>query len=174
MPGEKTRHRKSTLDEISARRVLLQVHRKGDWGSPRVTGSTRDSRSRKSEASCCVTGFRPPPTRRTRPHGISRRSGGTPCLSSRTPRSIVLCDSPVAETTAETPPQPISMASAAAQVRRILSFMRGRSRSNLRRRQSTTVVSSISEEERTTGDLSSYYCPTPKRQVSLEWVRSLR
>jgi len=55
------------------------------------------------------------------------------------------------------------MASAAAQVRRILSFMRGRSRLNLRRRRSTTLASGISAAERTTSNLSSYYCPTPYR-----------
>ena len=47
-------------------RTLLVVHRRGDSGSPRVTGSISDSKSRNNVGSVSVTCLRPAPGRRIR------------------------------------------------------------------------------------------------------------
>jgi len=52
------------------RRRLLQVHRSGDSGSPRVTGSTNFSKSRSSAGSLVRAFLRPPPRLRTGPWGV--------------------------------------------------------------------------------------------------------
>jgi len=48
-------------------RVLLHVQRKGDMGSPRVSGSTSDSSAVTRVGSFSFNLFRPPPGRRARP-----------------------------------------------------------------------------------------------------------
>src|SRR5260370_27197873 len=45
----------------ASRRTLLQVHRNGDSGSPRVVGSTNASRSGSSVGSLQIAGFPPAP-----------------------------------------------------------------------------------------------------------------
>src|SRR5438067_2289913 len=95
-------------------RTLLQVQRKGDCGSPRVTGSTRCSRSARTLGSRSTVFLRPPPGRRMRPGGAL----GTVPLSSLIPPSMVLRDNPVARATAVIPPHPRASASDAATARR--------------------------------------------------------
>ena len=63
--------------------ALLQVHRNGDSGSPRVVGSTSASRSTSSVGSLEIVLFRPAPGRRI-------RSDGSSCANSFRPRPIVL------------------------------------------------------------------------------------
>src|SRR5580693_10357863 len=81
----------------ASRRTLLQVHRNGDSGSPRVVGSTSASRSARNVGSLTLAGLRPAPGRRTRPDGSS-------CANSVRPRPIVLGAMPVAIATAAMPP----------------------------------------------------------------------
>src|SRR5260370_29993108 len=95
-------------------RTLLLVHRRGDSGSPLVTGSTRRSRSSLSLGSLLTLLLRPPPFRRTRPSSARF----LPC-SSWIPSLITCRDSPVARETAEIPPQPSDSASLAAKRRRV-------------------------------------------------------
>jgi hypothetical protein len=51
--------------------VDLFVHRNGDSGSPRVTGSTRSSNAAATPGAVTVTGGRPAPLVRTRPLSLS-------------------------------------------------------------------------------------------------------
>ena len=53
-------------------RVDLVVHRSGDIGSPRSSGSTRASSARRSPGSRSAACLRPPPGRRARPSGSRR------------------------------------------------------------------------------------------------------
>ena len=53
------------VNSPARRRVLLQVHRSGDCGSPRLTGSTSRSRRRRMPGSTAAVGLRPAPGRRS-------------------------------------------------------------------------------------------------------------
>ena len=68
---------------------LLDVHRSGDSGSPRVAGSISRSRSSTTNGSVSTTGRRPPPDRRTCP-----RSTRSPDSTSASPRRTVSSESP--------------------------------------------------------------------------------
>ncbi len=105
-------------------RKLLQVQRKGDIGSPRLSGSTSASRSLISVGSASVRGLRPPPSRRTRP--FASRSGDAKSFS---PRPIVERATPVARETAAIPPRPNAFASLAVWSRRSRSFKTSQSAS---------------------------------------------
>jgi hypothetical protein len=79
-------------------RVDLTVHRKGDSGSPRSSGSTSASSAGTSPGSVSAAGLRPPPGCRTRP------SGSAPASSSATPADTVPSRTPAARATSRTPP----------------------------------------------------------------------
>src|SRR5215472_9135786 len=96
-------------------RVLLQVQRSGDSGSPRVVSSIIASSLRTSCGSDWVIGLRPPPGRRIRPGQL------TPASISRIPLWIALRDKPHARLTRLTPPRPKVLASFAAIRRRVRS-----------------------------------------------------
>lgn len=144
--------------------MLLQVHRSGDSGSPRVTGSTNFSKSLSNVGSRAANVLRPPPgwRIRLREEGLTGTSGEP--WSSRTPRRIVVMERPVASTTAESPPHGNSRASAAAQCRRKDSSMVGPRAWYFRRRLSMISGSLISRAERCEGNLSSYFCAGPKER----------
>jgi hypothetical protein len=63
------------MSSSASLRTLLLVHRKGDSGSPRLTGSTHRSRSASKVGSLTTARLRPPPDRRMRwpQAGIRRR-----------------------------------------------------------------------------------------------------
>jgi hypothetical protein len=100
---------------------LLQVQRKGDFGSPRVTGPpgvpNPASRSRQS-----TLFFRPPPGRRTLPvscaparvGGIIRLGTLGASASSLIPWVIARRDMPVLRATSQVPPKTIAKLSLAA------------------------------------------------------------
>ena len=90
-------------------RVDFVVHRSGDIGSPRSSGSTSPSSAGRSPGSRSATRLRPPPGRRTRP------SGASPASSSNTPLRTVVSLTSAACATARMPPCPSSRASAASQ-----------------------------------------------------------
>ena len=69
-------------------RVDFVVHRSGDIGSPRSSGSTRASSAGRSPGSRSAGRLRPPPGRRARP------SGSAPESSSATPRDTVASRTP--------------------------------------------------------------------------------
>ena len=111
---------------------LLHVHRKGDVGSPRVSGST--SASRASRQSACHRRFgRPAPGRRMRP------TGGPPRANSRRPLRTVTRAKPVAADTMASPPYPMANDSAAAHTRRLRSSNTGATAAYL----ATTTASSF-------------------------------
>lgn len=142
--------------------MLLQFQRKGDWGSPRVLGSTRPLRSDNTVGSVCVSGLRPPPTRRLRPGGTEGTAASEVVgASSRSPWVIVARDIPVAVATVVMPPRPSDAASAAAQCRRSRSLIRGRSASNLLRMQRTVSVSGIPPVHHTRTLCSTCSCAAP-------------
>ncbi len=103
--------------------ALLDVQRNGDSGSPRVTGSTKRSRSSITVGSERSSGGLPPPGRLTRP-GSSTSS----LSSSARPRLTVDSETPVARTTAAIPPRPAERASTATHNRRPRSSNTRRSR----------------------------------------------
>jgi hypothetical protein len=92
--------------------LLLQVYRKGELGSPRVSGSTNASKARFTPGCDCSIPGRPAPGRRIRCRSMLFAPN-----SSR-PRRIVTRDRPVAADTKDSPPYPIARASAAAHRRR--------------------------------------------------------
>src|SRR6266851_2812918 len=133
------------------RRTLLQVHRNGDAGSPRVKpapaqagGSTSASRSASrvgspafaGAGSLQIAGLRPAPGRRT-------RSDGSSCANSLKPRPIVLGAMPVAIATAAMPPYPAANAAAAATRRRPRSSRNGATVKNRSRMGSTSITTTI-------------------------------
>src|SRR5680860_407725 len=106
----------------------LQVHRSGDLGSPRVSGSTSLSSAETRPGSCCSARLRPPP-------GLRDRVGatGVPGSSiSPRPRRTVSGDTPTAVATSLTPPAPNSRASAPSHTRRCRSVRCGFTASNRR------------------------------------------
>ena len=84
----------------------LAVHRSGDSGSPRDSGSTSASSARTSPGSASSTLGRPAPLRRTRP------SGSIPDSSARAPRDTVSALAPATLATSFAPPRPTARASA--------------------------------------------------------------
>ena len=80
--------------------VDLLVHRNGDSGSPRVTGSTNASNASTTPGTLCVTGGRPAPLARTRP------STTGPAATCFTPRLTVSGSTPTAAATRLIPPRP--------------------------------------------------------------------
>src|SRR6266542_1009368 len=80
--------------------VDLFVHRNGDCGSPRVTGSTRDSNASLTPGAVSVTGARPAPAARTRPPATG------PAATSLTPRLTVAGSTPTEAATFVIPPRP--------------------------------------------------------------------
>ena len=77
---------------------LLHVHRKGDMGSPRVSGSTNDSKAAFSPGCVRPIPGRPAPARRM------RVVASTPSANSRRPVRIVSRARPVAAETSASPP----------------------------------------------------------------------
>src|SRR5206468_3198954 len=69
-------------------RTDLTVHRSGDSGSPRSSGSTSASSAGTSPGSVTAARLRPPPSRRARP------SGSSPPSSSATPSDTVASRTP--------------------------------------------------------------------------------
>src|SRR6516162_3830840 len=114
-------------------RMLLQVHRNGDWGSPRLVGSTSASRSGRNVGSLRIAGLRPAPGRRIRGEGSSSPN-------SVKPRPIVLGAMPVALATAVMPPYPAANASAAATRRRPRSSRNGATMENRSRMGSISIT----------------------------------
>src|SRR5260221_14521921 len=115
------------LSSVASLRTLLHVQRRGDSGSPRVSGSTNRSRSSRRLASLLTVVLRPPPIRRIRPSVVPPFS-----CSSLIPWLMALRESPVARETAEIPPHPIATASLAATSRRDRSLRSPATSSNLR------------------------------------------
>ena len=79
-----------------------QVHRRGDSGSPRVTGSTKAVNAGSTPGSVTVTARRPPPGRRIRSAAAARAFAGS--RNSRRPAWMVTRASPMARATRLTPP----------------------------------------------------------------------
>src|ERR1700733_8608625 len=101
-------------------RVDFVVHRSGDTGSPRSSGSTRSSSAGSSPGSRSAARLRPPPGRRTRP------SGAAPESSSSTPSDTVASRTPAARATSRIPPWPSERASAPISSRRCRSSRCGK------------------------------------------------
>lgn len=101
-------------------RVDFVVHRSGDIGSPRSSGSTRASNAGRSPGSRSATRLRPPPGRRTRPNGSA------PASSSSTPADTVASRTPAARATSRIPPCPSDRASAPITSRRCRSSRCGK------------------------------------------------
>lgn len=99
--------------------LLLHVHRNGEVGSPRVTGSTSASNAARRPGCASSIAGRPAPARRRRP------AGAPPSANSRRPLRIVVRDKPVADETTASPPYPMATDSAAAHTRRARSFING-------------------------------------------------
>jgi hypothetical protein len=120
VPASRTmgRVRSSRIPPIGFR-VLLQIHRNGDSGSPRVSGSIRRSNETSSLGSCSTMFFRPAPARRIRP-GIA-----FPSAISSIPLAMAFRESPLARRILETPPYPKARASLAAISRRLCSSRSG-------------------------------------------------
>ena len=108
-------------------RVDLVVHRSGDIGSPRSSGSTRASSAGRSPGSTSAARLRPPPGRRARP------SGSAPESSSSTPSDTVASRTPAARATSRIPPCPSARASAPISSRRCRSSRCGKIACELRR-----------------------------------------
>src|SRR5258707_12011237 len=100
-------------------RVLWQVQRSGDSGSPRVSASIIASSLSTRPGSVTSMGLRPAPGRRMRP------PHDTPASISPMPLWMALRDSPHARCTRLTPPWPNALASLAAVRRRVRSSSRG-------------------------------------------------
>src|SRR5215212_8017791 len=138
--------------------TLLEVHRSGDSGSPRVDGSTSRSRSSTTPGSVSLIGLRPPPARRTRPG-----SGRSPASSSAIPRRIVLSPIPVTRATSATPTAPCERASAAAHSRR-----RRSSHSDPNSRQRTRTFSSVTRASASfnlSGGSTTHHRSPPRSQL---------
>jgi hypothetical protein len=98
----------------------LVVHRSGDIGSPRSSGSTRASSAGRSPRSSAAAFLRPPPGLRARP------SGSAPESSSVTPRETVASRTPAARATSRIPSCPSARASAPISSRRCRSSRCGK------------------------------------------------
>ncbi len=119
-PHRRGTHQPPLLDSAAASfALLLHVHRSGDIGSPRVSGSTSCSNASFTPGWVFSIPGRPAPARRTRPvtwtpHSISRR-----------PLRTVSRAKPVAAETRASPPYPMARDSAAAHKRRPRSSSNG-------------------------------------------------
>ncbi len=102
----------------------LRVHRSGEHGSPRTSGSTRASSAGRSPGSRSAARLRPPPARR------ARLSGSSPASSSATPRETVPSRIPAASAATRMPPCSRARASAPATSRRCRSSRCGNSAPN--------------------------------------------
>src|SRR5271154_3542177 len=121
--------------------LLLVVHRSGDSGSPRVTGSTSASRSWLSVGSFSVRGLRPPPGRRILwCCGFSVGGHALTSSRSRIPNRILFSRIPVAAVTIAAPPRPNARASAAAHSRVTRSSITHRRTANFSRTRSTSAI----------------------------------
>src|SRR5277367_649462 len=119
--------------------VLFVVQRSDDSGSPRVTGSTIDSRSDRRVGSVSTSRLRPAPRRRIRwSCALSFGADSVKLASSRFPSHNRLLRIPVAAVTIAPPPGPNAIASAAAQRRVTRSSITECSIPNFRRICSTT------------------------------------
>ena len=105
-------------------RVDFVVHRNGDFGSPRSSGSINAISAGSSPGSRSVDRLRPAPGARTPP------DGSAPAASSRAPRATVRSRIPVAWATARIPPRPHARACAPANSRRCRSSRCGLTCSN--------------------------------------------
>src|SRR6266849_8624090 len=103
------------LSSAAKFRVLLQVQRSGDCGSPREVASRRASRSLTKVGSACSRNGRPAPACRLRWGGRSASWTAWACRSSRRPAQMVVRDRPVAWATKVAPPRWRVRASQAAQ-----------------------------------------------------------
>src|SRR5215510_4507349 len=128
--------------------VLLHVQRKGDSGSPRVTGSMSFSSFGQTSGCCSSYGRWPEPLRRM----LTTSLGFAPARASSLPFLTVLMAIFVARATAATPPQPNACASLPAHNRRPRSSsvgfsIRHFSRTNFSRsvRRATTDVDHLRE-----------------------------
>src|SRR5580658_3763659 len=104
--------RGEVIDAVGNRlaEILVDVQRRGDSGSPRVTGSTSDSKAFTKCGLVSSSRGLPPPGRRT----WTTSSARAPARSSSRPPRIVVRDIPVARSTAAIPPSPYASASAPA------------------------------------------------------------
>src|SRR5918993_1461896 len=102
LSAQQPRHGRAA-DAVSASaswRVDLVVHRSGDSGSPRVTGSTSASKAASRPGSASASGLGPAPGARTRPVGSGSES------SSAMPRRTLGRVLPASSATRVTPPWP--------------------------------------------------------------------
>ena len=100
------------------------VHRNGDIGSPRSSGSTSASNAGRSPGSRSASRLRPPPGLRARP------SGSAPASSSAAPSDTVASRTPAARATTRIPPCPRTRASAPISSRRCRSSRCGKTAPN--------------------------------------------
>src|ERR1035437_8224510 len=140
-------------------RVLLQVQRKGDSGSPRVVGPTNASRAWRIWGS--AKGFRPPPLLRILPPSSAFPA---PLFNSRIPAWIVLRDRPVACATSDTPPCGNACASVAAQSRRCRSSSTLRNAWYFLRIPPTSSFCPMREAYHTYLVCATYLCAVPKQE----------
>ena len=115
--------------------MLLQVHRSGDAGSPRVSSTSIPSNVSTNVGSSCVTARRPAPRRRMRPLGNLAW-----CSISRMPFRMARRDNAHARLTRLTPPWPNDMASLAAISRHVRSSNSGHIARNFARRSASTLT----------------------------------
>src|ERR1039458_1512815 len=139
-------------------RVLLQVQRKGDSGSPRVVGPTNASSAWKSWGS--VRGLGPPPLLRILPPSSAFPA---PLFNSRIPAWILLRDRPVACSSRDTPPCGNACASVAPQSRRCRSSSTLRSAWYFLRIPPTSSFCPMRKAYHTYLICTSYLCAEPYR-----------
>jgi hypothetical protein len=113
------------VSSVARLRVDFVVHRSGDIGSPRRSGSTNAGSADRRPGLRSTTRLRPPPDRRTRPNGAAPES------SSLTPSDTVASRTSAARATNRIPPWPITRASAPISSRRCRSSRCGKITSNL-------------------------------------------
>ena len=129
-------------------RVDLTVHRSGDTGSPRSSGSTSASSAGTSPGSRSADRLRPPPGRR------ARLSGSAPAASSSTPSDTVASRTPAACATSRIPPCPSARASQPSSSRRCRSSRCGNIDPNFAASISTVTI--FGATEHSMPDLKTY------------------
>ena len=149
-------------------RVDFVVHRSGDIGSPRSSGSTRASSAGPSPGSISAARLRPPPGRRTRP------SGSAPESSSLTPRDTVASRTPAARATSRIPPCPSARASAPISSRRCRSSRCGKIAANFAARTRTaSSLPPIPHQHAASQEATGYFSASPNSSllglVSVFW-----
>src|SRR6266699_2949530 len=147
-------------------RVDLTVHRSGDIGSPRSSGSTRASSAGTSPGSVSARRLRPPPARRARP------SGSAPDSSSATPSDTVASRTSAARATSLIPPWPSARASAPSSSRRCRSSRCGKSDPNFAASISrVTVTSPIPQQPARNQEATDYFLTNPSHlDVTSVWL----